>query len=65
MTAVETSSALLELPDNAEVKIPVDTDHSRIVKFDSRNVEAYKTAVRYLKQFEQDTGRVVSDRFCI
>jgi hypothetical protein len=65
MTAVETSLALLELPDSAEVKILVDIDYSRIIKFDSRNVEAYKTAVRYLKQFKQDTRKVVSDRFCI
>lgn len=64
MTAVETGSALLELPDSVETKIPVDADHSQIVKFDSRTVEAYKTTVGYLKDFEQAASKVVSDRFC-
>ncbi|OBT91277.1 hypothetical protein VE02_00373 [Pseudogymnoascus sp. 03VT05] len=63
MTAVESGSGLLELPDSTEVKIPVDADHSQIVKFDNRNAEAYKTAVGYLKEFEQDAGKVVLDRF--
>jgi len=64
MTAVNTDSALLDLPDNIEAKIPVNADHSQIVKFDSRNTESYKTALEYLKQFEQDAGRVISARFC-
>jgi hypothetical protein len=64
MTAVDSGSALLDLPDSVEVKIPVNADHSQIVKFDSRNAEAYKTATGYLKQFEQDARRTVSDRFC-
>ncbi|OBT52166.1 hypothetical protein VE04_08056, partial [Pseudogymnoascus sp. 24MN13] len=63
MTAVESGSALLELPDSTEIKIPVDADHSQIVKFDNRNAEAYKTAVGYLKVFEQDARKVVLDRF--
>ncbi|KFY48968.1 hypothetical protein V495_00865, partial [Pseudogymnoascus sp. VKM F-4514 (FW-929)] len=63
MTAVECGSALLELPDSTEAKIPVDADHSQIVKFDNRNAEAYKTAVGYLKEFEQDARKVVLDRF--
>lgn len=64
MTAVDSGSALLELPDSVETKIPVNADHSQIVKFDSRNAEAYQTATHYLKQFEQDAKRVISDRFC-
>ncbi|OBU01690.1 hypothetical protein VE01_00202 [Pseudogymnoascus verrucosus] len=63
MTAVESSSALLELPDSTEIKIPVDADHSQIVKFDNRNAEAYKAAVGYLKEFEQDARKIVLDRF--
>ncbi|KFY95938.1 hypothetical protein V498_03016 [Pseudogymnoascus sp. VKM F-4517 (FW-2822)] len=63
VTAVESDSALLELPDSTEAKIPVDADHSQIVKFDNRNAEAYKTAVGYLKEFEQDARKVVLDRF--
>jgi len=64
ITAVDSGSALLDLPDSVETKIPVNADHSQIVKFDSRNTEAYQTAMGYLKQFEQDAKRVVSDRFC-
>jgi hypothetical protein len=64
MTAVNTDSALLGLPDSMETPIPVNADHSQIVKFDSRNAEAYKAAIGYLKQFELDAGKVVSDRFC-
>ncbi|RDW73410.1 hypothetical protein BP6252_07317 [Coleophoma cylindrospora] len=63
ITAVESGSALLDLPDSIETKIPVNADHSQIVKFDSRNFEAYKTATRYLKEFEQNAGKVVSERF--
>ena len=63
MTAVDIDSALLDLPDSIEVKIPVDADHSQIVKFDNRNADSYKTALMYLKQFERDAGRVVSTRF--
>ena len=64
MTAVDSGSALLDLPDSTETKIPVNADHSQIVKFDSRNAETYKTATEYLKQFEQDARKVISDRFC-
>jgi len=65
MTAVETGSALLELPDSIESKIPVNKDHSQIVKFDNRNNVTYQTVIGYLKQFEQDARKVVSDRFCM
>lgn len=63
MTAVDSGSAILDLPDSIEAKIPVNADHSQIVKFDNRNAEAYKTAAGYLKQFEQDARKVISDRF--
>ncbi|RDW87375.1 hypothetical protein BP5796_03069 [Coleophoma crateriformis] len=63
ITAVESGSALLDLPDSIETKIPVNADHSQIVKFDNRNFEAYKTATRYLKEFEQNAGEVVLARF--
>ena len=64
MTAVDSDSAILQLPDSMETKIPVHADHSQIVKFDSRNADAYKATVEYLKQFEQDAKQVVSARFC-
>ena len=65
ITAVDSDSALLQLPDNVEIKIPVSADHSQIVKFDSRHADTYKTTVGYLKHFEQDAKKVISDRFCM
>jgi hypothetical protein len=65
MTAVDSDSSILQLPDSVETKIPVNADHSQIVKFDNRNAEGYKAALAYLKQFEQDAGKVISDRFCM
>jgi protein SERAC1 len=64
MTAVDSDSSILQLPDSMETKIPVNADHSQIVKFDNRNDEAYKAALGHLKKFEQDAGRAISDRFC-
>ncbi|RDW59938.1 hypothetical protein BP6252_13025 [Coleophoma cylindrospora] len=63
ITAVESDSALLQLPDSMETKIPVHEDHSQIVKFDSRNSDTYQTVIGYLKQFEKDGNRTVSVRF--
>jgi hypothetical protein len=65
MTAIDSDSSILQLPDSIETKIPVNVDHSQIVKFDNRNAEGYKAALRYLKQFEQDTRKVILDRFCM
>ena len=64
MTAVTSHSAILQLPDSMEVKIPVNADHSQIVKFDNKNTDAYQTVLGYLKQFEKDAGKIISDRFC-
>ncbi|RDW56402.1 hypothetical protein BP5796_13224 [Coleophoma crateriformis] len=63
ITAVESDSALLQLPDSMETKIPVHEDHSQIVKFDSRTSDTYQTVIGYLKQFEKDGNRTVSARF--
>jgi hypothetical protein len=60
---VEADSALLQLPDSMEDKIPVDSDHSMIVKFDNRNNRSYTSARDKLKQFEQDAPSVVAARF--
>ena len=62
MTA-EADSALLQLPDHIEDKVPLRADHSTIVKFDSRNALGYQTALDKLKQFEKDAPGVVSARF--
>ncbi|PHH75320.1 hypothetical protein CDD80_2476 [Ophiocordyceps camponoti-rufipedis] len=63
ITIVETESALLQLPESMEVKIPVDSDHSAMVKFDSRNHRAYTSALKRLQQFELLSKEVVEARF--
>ena len=60
---VEAESALLQLPDYIEDKVPLHADHSTIVKFDSRNAPGYRTALDKLKQFERDAPSVVGARF--
>ena len=57
-------SAVLQLPDSMETKIPLDLDHSQIVKFDTRNVEGYRSALHYLALFEKNAPKSVSTRFC-
>ncbi|KAF7502176.1 hypothetical protein GJ744_006772 [Endocarpon pusillum] len=64
VTAVDTESALLQLPGSMEEKIPLHADHSMIVKFDSKNTRGYSSARDKLRQFEQDAPRVVAARFC-
>jgi hypothetical protein len=54
---------MLELPDQMEDKIPLHTDHSRIVKFDSKNAAGYRSALDRLKIFEQEAPRIVAARF--
>ncbi|KAM6504800.1 hypothetical protein FSOLCH5_015290 [Fusarium solani] len=63
VTAVDTDSALLQLPDSMEEKIPLDSDHSMIVKFDNKNNRGYTSARDKLRQFEQDAPTVVAARF--
>lgn len=63
VTAVDTDSALLQLPDLIEEKIPLNSDHSTIVKFDFENALGYHSARTKLIQFEQDAPRVVAARF--
>jgi hypothetical protein len=63
--AVDADSALLQLPEHMEEKIPLDADHSMIVKFDGRNDRGYTSARDRLRQFEQDSQKVVAARFCM
>jgi hypothetical protein len=65
ITRVEADSALLQLPDHIEDKVPLRADHSTMVKFDSRNAPGYRTALDKLKQFEKDAPAVVAARFCM
>jgi hypothetical protein len=63
VTVVEADSALLQLPDNVEEKVPLHADHPSIVKFDSQNAPGYRTALNRLREFERDAATVVGKRF--
>ncbi|KAJ6003887.1 hypothetical protein N7540_013169 [Penicillium herquei] len=63
MTTVSADSALLQLPDHVEDKVPLHADHSMVVKFDTRNAAGYRTALDKLRQFLQDAPSVVAARF--
>jgi hypothetical protein len=65
VTAVDADSALLQLPDHIEEKIPLHADHSGLVKFNSRNDLGYTSARDKLKRFEQDAPSVITARFCM
>ena len=62
--AVDSDSALLQLPDSIEEKIPLSADHSTIVKFDARGNRGYTSARDKLRQFEKDAPNIVAARFC-
>ncbi|CAG7562602.1 unnamed protein product [Fusarium equiseti] len=63
--AVDTDSALLQLPDSLEEKIPVDADHSMIVKFDSETSKTYISARDKLRRFEKEAPSVIAARFLL
>ncbi|RSL80949.1 hypothetical protein CEP52_017301, partial [Fusarium oligoseptatum] len=63
VTAVDTDSALLQLPDSMEEKIPLASDHSMIVKFDTKSSPGYTSARDKLQRFEKDAPSVVAARF--
>ena len=63
MTTVGADSALLQLPDHVEDKVPLHADHSMVVKFDARNAAGYRTALEKLRQFSKDAPSVVAARF--
>lgn len=47
-----------------EDKIPLDEDHSMMVKFNTKNQRGYTSALDKLKKFEHDAPGVVAARFC-
>ncbi|KAF3392458.1 hypothetical protein F1880_008921 [Penicillium rolfsii] len=63
VTTVAADSALLQLPDHVEDKVPLHADHSMVVKFDTRNAAGYRTALDKLRQFSKDAPLVVAARF--
>ncbi|CAN9481417.1 unnamed protein product [Alternaria alternata] len=62
-TVVDTESAILQLPDHLEEKIPLNADHSMIVKFNSPDDQGYTSAREKLRKFEKDAPGVVATRF--
>jgi protein SERAC1 len=64
ITALDTDSALLQLPVQIETPVKLDADHSMVVKFNSKTAYGYKTALNYLRAFEKEAPEVVWDRFC-
>lgn len=60
---VDTESALLQLPDHVEDKIPLNADHSMMVKFKSKNDQGYRSALQKLQQFQKDAPGAVRARF--
>jgi hypothetical protein len=63
MTTVSADSALLQLPDHVEDKVPLHADHSMIVKFDKRDAAGYQSVRHRLQQFSKDASSVVAARF--
>jgi hypothetical protein len=63
ITAVDMNSAILELPSQMETPIPLHSDHSKIIKFESRNALGYKFALEKLNGFVADAPKVVLERF--
>jgi hypothetical protein len=64
ITALDTDSALLQLPIQIETLVKLDADHSMVVKFDNKTEYGYKTALNYLRAFEKEAPEVVQARFC-
>jgi hypothetical protein len=46
-----------------EDKVPLDADHSMMVKFDGKSAQGYSSARNKLQQFVQDAPGVVAGRF--
>lgn len=62
--ALDTDSALLQLPIQIETRVQLDADHSTVVKFDSKTSYGYKTSLKYLRAFEKGATEVIRARFC-
>lgn len=63
ITVANKDTSLLQLDDISEEKVSVDADHSKMVKFESKNDPAYETAVTYLEKFEAVAEKEVLSRF--
>ncbi|OJD33149.1 inversin o89019 [Diplodia corticola] len=64
-TAVGPDSALLNLPDHMEEKIPLSSDHSMMVKFDSKDNKGYQIAISRLRKFAEEASSTVATRLSL
>ncbi|KAJ5366817.1 hypothetical protein N7541_000758 [Penicillium brevicompactum] len=62
-TEVTSDSALLQLTDQNETKIPAKGDHSTLVKFDANGHGTYLSVKHKLREFEKNARRCVAGRF--
>ncbi|KAJ5278291.1 hypothetical protein N7524_004444 [Penicillium chrysogenum] len=63
ITIVGTDSALLQLPDCMEEKVPLNADHSMVAKFNARSAPGYESVRDRLLQFSKDAPNAVASRF--
>ncbi|KAL7274139.1 hypothetical protein RUND412_002973 [Rhizina undulata] len=62
-STVETDSALLHLPKDLEDKIPVNSDHTNIVKFDDKLDETYGDVIVRMQKYIETATANVKERF--
>jgi hypothetical protein len=63
--AVEDKSSLLLLPEVLEKKMPVDANHSNIVKFETSRDSTYREVRAVVEQMLAEAPSVVENRFCM
>jgi hypothetical protein len=63
--AVEDKSSLLQLPEVLEKKMPVDANHSNIVKFETSRDSTYREVRVVVEQMLAEAPSVVENRFCM
>jgi hypothetical protein len=59
---VDESSSLIDLPSHMENPIPLDKNHSDLVKFNSERDSAYQSVKQKLTDYIRDAPAVVQER---
>ncbi|KAI9765188.1 MAG: hypothetical protein M1840_007781 [Geoglossum simile] len=62
VTFVNQDSALLNLPENLEKKIPVENDHSDMVKFNTRSDRTYVSVLDQLRKYLEAAPGAIAER---
>ncbi|KAH7079953.1 hypothetical protein BKA63DRAFT_231448 [Paraphoma chrysanthemicola] len=60
---VNEPSAILQFPGYRERKVPVNANHTNMVKFSSRVDPTYSTVLRMLREYVRDAEKVVASRY--